>query len=86
MSEVLFVANIPWATTEEELKEYLETAVPVRAVKIIKDRQTGESRGFGFANMNNKEDAKACREKLDNTLFNGRKLRVDYAKSEPRGY
>ena len=53
MTNRLFVGNLPWKVTEDALKEHFETIGKVFAVKIIKDRQSGRSRGFGFVDMNN---------------------------------
>ena len=55
MSKTLYVGNLPWATTEEELKAVFSEHAEVVGVRIITDRETGRSKGFGFVEIN--EDA-----------------------------
>jgi RNA recognition motif-containing protein len=73
----LFVSNLPWKISEEELKELFSAVGEVYSVKIIKDRETGKSRGFGFIEMNNSE--KAIQD-LHGKIVGGRHLTVNEAR------
>lgn len=52
MSKTLYVGNLPWSLREEDLKRIFAVHVPIRSVRIITDRDTGRSRGFGFVEVN----------------------------------
>ncbi len=56
----IYAGNLPWGLTEEELRETFEAFGEVETVKIIKDKFTGRSRGFGFVEMPNREEAEAA--------------------------
>jgi len=73
----LYVGNIPWRCSEDDLKELFDQFGEVSFVRIITDRETGRSRGFGFVEMENGD--KAITE-LDNTEYMSRTLRVSEAK------
>jgi len=80
----IYVGNLPWSCTEEELREHFGACGEVHSVAIITDRETGRSRGFGFIEM----DAAAADEavsKLDGRDFGGRPLRVNEAQSRRSG-
>ncbi len=79
MSKRIYVGNLPFSTTEDEIKDLFSTHGEVISVNIISDRETGRSRGFGFVEMG-EEDATKAIEALDNNEFNGRKLHVNEAK------
>lgn len=78
----LYVGNLPFNTIEHELRTAFERHGIVSDVKILSDRETGRSRGFGFVEM---DDAGAQRaiELLDSTDFGGRRLTVNQAKERP---
>ncbi|KUJ96122.1 MAG: hypothetical protein PWR24_1515 [Desulfonauticus sp.] len=77
----LYVGNLPWGTTEQELMNLFSQYGEVSSVKIITDRETGRSRGFGFVEMESgAEDAL----KLDGTELEGRGLKVNHAR--PKKY
>lgn len=77
----LYVGNLPWGTTEQELMNLFSQYGEVSSVKIITDRETGRSRGFGFVEMESgAEDAL----KLDGTELGGRNLKVNHAR--PKKY
>ncbi len=78
----LFVGGIAWETTEEALKEFFAQAGEVEEAKIITDRQTGRSKGFGFVTMAKEEDAAKAIEELNGKELDGRKLTVN--KARPR--
>ena len=77
MSKNIYVGNLPWKTTEEEIKELFNKFGEVLSVKIIKDRETGRPRGFGFVDM---ENADAAISELNGKDFGGRALRVNEAR------
>ena len=84
MSKKLYVGNLPWSTTETELKEMFEKHGSVESVNVITDRETGRSRGFAFVEMD-PADADSAMQALDGTDMGGRALRVNEA-NERRGY
>ena len=73
----LYVGNIPWKTTEEDLTNLFGEYGEVTSVRIITDRETGRSRGFGFVEMENADEAI---NNLNETDFMGRTLRVNEAR------
>ena len=80
----LYVGNLPWNTTEDELKEYFSPHGLVQKVRIITDRETGRSRGFGFVEFADLASAeKALVE--DGQDFGGRALRVSPAQRQQGG-
>ena len=76
----LYVGNLPYETTEEELQGMFTTHGQVESVTIIMDRYTGRSKGFGFVELPEAEEAQAAIEALNGTDFNGRPLTVNEAK------
>ena len=81
MSKSLYVGNLPWSATEEEIRDLFATHGEISSVKLISDRETGRARGFGFVEMD-ADSAAAAVEALDGTSFGGRTLRVNEA--QPR--
>ena len=75
----LFVGNLPWKITEDELRDHFSQCGEVYSVKIIKDRETGRSRGFGFIEMN--DHLKAMQE-LNEKIVGDRPLIVNEAKEK----
>lgn len=82
MGKRIYVGNIPFTATEEEIKELFQQHGEVISVDIIKDRETNRSKGFCFIDMENADEAMA---KLSGTEFNGRKLFINDAKEKVRG-
>jgi len=76
MSKKIYVGNFPWSTTEEDLEDLFSQYGEVQSVKIITDRATGRSKGFGFIEMTDADKAIA---ELNGKDYNGRNLRVDLA-------
>jgi RNA recognition motif-containing protein len=72
----LYVGNLPFQTSEDELKAFFEKYGPVASVRIIQDRDTGRSRGFGFVEMANSDSALSA----NNTSMNGRSITVTPAR------
>lgn len=75
----LYVGNINWKTSEEELAEHFRQYGDVEEAKIMLDHETGRSRGFGFITMATSEQARVAQEKLDGVELDGRSLRVNEA-------
>ena len=85
MSKRIYVGGLPFKTTEEELNALFAAEGQVTSAKLITDRDSGQSRGFGFVEMPNDEEANAAMEKLNGSEFGGRKLTVNEARPmEPR--
>mmetsp|Transcript_6001 Transcript_6001/g.15942 ORF Transcript_6001/g.15942 Transcript_6001/m.15942 type:complete len:89 (-) Transcript_6001:818-1084(-) len=88
MSEFrLFVGNLAWATTDESLKGAFAEAVGeenVMDAKVIMDRYTGRSRGFGFVSLASQEAAQKAVEVMNGANVDGREVRVDHASSRDR--
>lgn len=80
MATQIYVGNLPYTTTEESLKSSFEEFGIVDSAKIIKDRDTGRSKGFGFVEMASQEEAEAAIEKLNDSLFGERKIKVSIAR------
>ena len=78
----LYVGNLPWSVTEAELKELFSDVGEVTSAKIITDRDSGRSRGFGFVEMA-KESAQEAIKKFSGHVINDRTLRVNEA-NEPK--
>jgi len=79
----IYVGNLSYGSTEDSLRSLFESYGAVDTVSIIIDRQTGRSRGFGFVEMPNEEEARAAIASLDNKEFEGRVLRVNEARPKP---
>ena len=82
----LFVGNLPYSCTEDDLRSLFESAGadPID-VRVIMDRATGLSRGFGFVEMATHDDAKAAREALMGAALGDRNLVIDLAKPGAKG-
>jgi len=79
MATTLYVGNLPWNTTAEELGEFFGQYGQVESSRIITDRETGRSRGFGFIEVE-EMDAARMAEELNGKDFGGRPLTVNEAK------
>jgi RNA recognition motif-containing protein len=79
MSKKLFVGGLAWATTSESLRKAFEVYGDVAEAKVITDRETGRSRGFGFVTMTNAADADAAITAMDGKELDGRAVRVNEA-------
>ena len=80
MSTKLFVGSLPWAVNDDSLKTAFEAHGTVVSAKVITDRQTGKSRGFGFVEMENEADATNAIQALNGSDLNGRNIIVSEAK------
>lgn len=81
----IYVGNLSYETTEENLKEAFEVFGEVNTVKIIKDNYTGRSKGFGFVEMPAKAEAQSAIEGLNGKDLKGRSLNVSEARPRPEG-
>jgi len=80
MSKRIYVGGLPFKTTEEEMNALFATYGQVTSAKLISDKYSGQSRGFGFVEMPNDEEANAAMEKLNGSDFGGRKLTINEAR------
>jgi RNA recognition motif-containing protein len=79
MASKLYVGNLPFSASEEELRELFEVHGTVVSVSVITDRETGRSRGFGFVEFEDAARAGAAVQALDGRDLGGRALRVNEA-------
>jgi RNA recognition motif-containing protein len=82
MSKKLFIGNIEWSTTEEDLKELFGQYGEIEEAIIIKDRMSGRSKGFGFVTFAEDADADKAIEALNGHDLNGRELVVNEARAK----
>jgi RNA recognition motif-containing protein len=80
MSTKLYVGNLSFETTSNELQSLFAQAGTVENVSLIEDRETGRSRGFGFVEMQTKEEGAAAIQQFNGTELGGRALKVNEAK------
>jgi RNA recognition motif-containing protein len=79
MSNKLFVGGLSWGTDDEALRDAFSEFGDVSDVKVITDRETGRSRGFGFVTFANAAEAKAAISSMDGTTLDGRTINVNEA-------
>jgi cold-inducible RNA-binding protein len=84
MPAKLFVGNLSFQATEEDLRELFAQAGTVESVRVVTDQFTGRPRGFGFVEMSTKEEAAKAIEMLNGRLFRDRNLVVDEARPQPQ--
>ena len=80
MATKLFVGNLDYTVTGDDLKEAFSQAGTVVDAVVISDKMTGRSRGFGFVEMSTEEEAKAAVEKVNGMELKGRKINVNEAR------
>ncbi len=85
MSRTLYVGNLPWATTEEDLAQAFAQHANVISARIITDRETGRSRGFGFVEVAD-EDVERAVEAMNGTQLAGRDIIVNEARPRQNKY
>ena len=83
MNRKLYVGNLPYQTTEEDLQEYFAQAGAVDTVRVMRDQATGRARGFAFVEMASEADAENAVNKLHDSSFGGRNLTVNEARPQP---
>tara|TARA_B100000686_G_C16683321_1_gene913228 strand:- start:601 stop:855 length:255 start_codon:yes stop_codon:yes gene_type:complete len=79
----IYIGNISYQTTEDEVSTLFGEHGAVDSVHLISDRETGRSKGFGFVEMPNDEEAKKAIEAVDGSEFGGRQLKVNEARPRP---
>jgi RNA recognition motif-containing protein len=84
MAKKLYVGNLSYNTTEDTLRNLFSEFGSVASAKIIFNRDTGESKGFGFVEMGSDEEAAAAVTGVNGRDFEGRQLRVNEANDKPR--
>lgn len=82
MSMKLYVGNLAFETTSDDLQELFGRAGKVENVRLIEDRETGRSRGFGFVEMQTREEGDAAVAQFNGTELAGRALKVNEAKPQ----
>ena len=85
MGKKLYVGNLPFSATEDELRELFERHGEVASVSVITDRETGRARGFGFVEMAEASAATDAIRALDGTQMGGRALKVNEAQDKRSG-
>ena len=76
----IYVGNLPWDLTEEDLREAFAAFGEVETAKIVTDRETGRARGFGFVEMPNKDEGTAAISGLNEKDLKGRSIKVNEAR------
>ena len=86
MAKKLFVGGLSWDTTDDGLRQAFASYGEITEAKVITDRDTGRSRGFGFVTFAQDDDAKNAISKMDGTSLDGKTIKVNEAQEKsPRG-
>jgi RNA recognition motif-containing protein len=85
MGRKLYVGNLPYSATDQSVREAFSKAGTVDSVSIISDRDTGQSKGFGFVEMASDAEAQAAIQQLNGTTLEGRQIKVNEAKPKTPG-
>lgn len=88
MESKLYVGNLSYSTTEDDLRQLFSQAGNVKSVSVIKDRDTGRSKGFAFVEMASDDDAQKAISQFNGQSFQDRSLKVNVARpreDRPRG-
>ena len=80
MAQNLFVGSLAWATTDASLKEFFETVGEVASARVVTDRDTHKSRGFGFVEFADEANNKKAVEQLNGKELDGREITVSIAR------
>jgi RNA recognition motif-containing protein len=81
MATKLYVGNLPFSTSQQDLQEMFSEVGTVTSAQVVTDRETGRSRGFGFVEMSTKEEAAAAISRFDQTQLKGRPITVNEARA-----
>ncbi|KAK7316563.1 hypothetical protein RJT34_00122 [Clitoria ternatea] len=84
-SNKLFVGGLSWSVDENSLKDAFSSFGDVTEVRIVYDKDSGRSRGFGFVIFSNEDDAKSAKDAMDGKALLGRPLRINFALEKARG-
>jgi len=85
MGRKLYVGNLPYSATEQTLREAFSQSGTVDSVSLITDRDSGQSKGFGFVEMSNDQEARAATQALNGYTMDGRQIKVNEAKPKGSG-
>ena len=85
MGRKLYVGNLPYSATETSLREAFSASGTVDTVSLITDRDTGQSKGFGFVEMSTDSEAQAATQAMNGTSLDGRQIKVSEAKPKASG-
>ena len=85
MGRKLYVGNLPFSVTEQDLSSKFASCGTVESAKLIVDRDTGRSKGFGFIEMASDAEARAAIEQLNETDYDGRSIKVNEARPQKKG-
>lgn len=80
----IYVGNLPYAATDPDLQELFEQHGTVSSARVILDRMSGRSKGFGFVEMPNQDEAQAAIDALNGSDMMGRSIRVNESQPKPR--
>lgn len=86
MPKKLYIGNLSYDTTDDELSRLFSQCGQVSSAKIITDRETGRSKGFGFVEMPNDDEATHAIERMQGYDLKGRPIKVDEAREKPEGH
>jgi len=81
----IFITGLPLEVGEDELTAVFGDFGPVKSLRIIKDRETGQSRGFGFVEMPNDDEAREAIKRMNGGDYNGNRIKVAEAQEKPGG-
>jgi cold-inducible RNA-binding protein len=84
MGTKVFVGGLAWATTSDSLRSAFEACGSVVEAKVVEDRETGRSRGFGFVTFSDAAGCKKAIETMNGSSLDGREIRVNEAENKPR--
>ncbi len=85
MTKKLYVGNLPYSITDEDLHQMFSEVGAVESAKVIRNRDTGRSKGFGFVEMANDKEASDAIEKFNGVDYSGRALTVNEARPQEEG-
>ncbi|MBI5528551.1 MAG: RNA-binding protein [Deltaproteobacteria bacterium] len=85
MANKLFVGSLAWATNDEGLRAAFEKFGQITEAKVITDRQTGRSRGFGFVTFADDAAADKAKTEMDGKMLDGRAIKVDFPREREGG-
>jgi cold-inducible RNA-binding protein len=85
MGRKLYVGNLPYSATDESVRAAFSASGTVDSVNLITDRDTGQSKGFGFVEMSSDSEAQAAIQALNGTTLDGRQIKVSEAKPKAPG-
>jgi len=85
MGKKLYIGNLAFSTTKEELQDLFSQVGTCESTAVITDRETGQSRGFGFVEMSSNDEAQKAIRQFDGHELNGRALKVNEAREREGG-